>query len=97
MDTRPGSGRAASEAAGAAAASAYTDDNTAIENAEDAEADGADPIDADGGPIAAVTGGNGRGKRFGTVVTLATRMRDGQQAEIEMLRNMLTKLGARPL
>jgi uncharacterized protein (DUF305 family) len=31
------------------------------------------------------------------VVVLATRMKEGQQAEVEALRNLLTKLGARPL
>jgi uncharacterized protein (DUF305 family) len=31
------------------------------------------------------------------VVVLATRMKDGQQAEVEVLRNLLTKLGAGPL
>jgi uncharacterized protein (DUF305 family) len=31
------------------------------------------------------------------VVVLATRMKHGQQAEVEVLRNLLTKLGARPL
>jgi uncharacterized protein (DUF305 family) len=31
------------------------------------------------------------------VVVLATRMKEGQQAEIEVLRNLLTKLGIRPL
>ena len=31
------------------------------------------------------------------VVMLATTMKEGQQAEIEVLRNLLTKLGTRPL
>jgi hypothetical protein len=31
------------------------------------------------------------------VVALATTMKESQQAEIEVLRNLLTKLGARPL